>query len=1315
MTLENKSTYNSARDTKYSLLEGKSLYDAKETIERISRRNSDYNHPDLAISFANSCTVNSTDIYTDGQRFIYELLQNADDASNQTNMLDVQITFLGDYVIISHKGEPFTENDVESISSMGDGTKKEDRTKTGFKGIGFKSVFYHSNYVVIKSKDFCFRYDKNHWEDYWNEEKWGEKIAWENERTKKSKDREFKMPWQIIPIWTELPKDLNQLDQLAFFQKFNVSTIIKYNEIDTLEKDLINLLSNTQILLFLRSKKVIVIVTIGGREKLSIIKSQNGENIRLEINGTLQSEWIIRKYQFPIPKDVLKKISTDEKLPRKIRDASDTEIAFAIQLEKSKLRAIDKINRLIFTYLPTSINYDFPFLINAPLFTNASRQHLHQDVFWNNFIFEQIPLKFFEFISELANKSSKYNKQFLKILPHKLCESSALEKSFNKGYKQAIDTIPFIPNKTGELLKVREAIFDKTNISDVITNQIFIEYINEYHQDNFTIQSLVLDIEHIDVLAKIGVRVFDINDLEGLLLSDVFINEYQLEHNFALISFLYKQVESLNSDEKNLWNEKLKKIPFIFDQNQKIKSPKHIYFPSVEFSEEFSSHISIVHNDVVTQINQNSSIKDWIENLGVKKPSDLSFIEKTIIDQGEIYITEENALQIGRYLFDNYKEGKLQERHYEGLKKIKLLTQEKTLISAETAYLSDFYEPELCIESIDDHDFYVSSKYFEHPNLKSEWKTFLLKIGVNQNINLQSITISRSSHLEQIELDYFLKVEEEAKQGHGYPHLINGYNDISITKITYSELARVNYAFAKLFWRQAFLNISIDSVNRYASMGWGYYKSRKNVENYFYWSLENSEFIPTTQKKCLKASHVFSINIPKIKEIGGKYLPIFDYDGCIPSNWLNYLKFKTNLEIGDYLQILKSISEDIDITEEEKEENKKRICLIYEKLGGETSALDREKIKVWGTDNKLLSKNGWKFFFPEDLCVVTVEGFKAANLVYTEQVNPKTIDLLRLFGVSIIDTVKLLPPNNIVEVKDIKNKLIHVAPFMALISVDKSKNTKNWEAEYKFIKEKIDNIHIFQVSEIFLSYGNDSDKQKRTSWGEKNNFYYVGDWKSPRVLDGLVEPLCKFLDIKYAQRMLIVLLLENFANGMEYLKEKCYNIKLIPENIIINVEESNSIIVPSTEDVNITIAQTNRPYNQEDEDLGRKGEEFVYNELKRIYSQKYNSGIRETETGFQIISIIRNVKVNTVEVFWLNKEHNTTTNHDFRVIENCKEIYIDSKATPYSENEEKIPFYISPKEFSLMETVETYLIARVFNITKNPRLVFIKLNINRLN
>ncbi|MBN3944983.1 MAG: hypothetical protein HWQ38_00190 [Nostoc sp. NMS7] len=102
----------------------------------------------------------------------------------------------------------------------------------------------------------------------------------------------------------------------------------------------------------------------------------------------------------------------------------------------------------------------------------------------------------------------------------------------------------------------------------------------------------------------------------------------------------------------------------------------------------------------------------------MKEPSDLSFIEKTIIAQAETYITEENALQIGRYLFNAHKKGRLHEQHYEGLQKLKILTQDKNLISAETAYLSDFYEPELRIESIYKYDFYVSNTYFENPDIK---------------------------------------------------------------------------------------------------------------------------------------------------------------------------------------------------------------------------------------------------------------------------------------------------------------------------------------------------------------------------------------------------------------------------------------------------------------------------------------------------------------------------------------------------------------------------------------------------------------------
>ena len=134
--------------------------------------------------------------------------------------------------------------------------------------------------------------------------------------------------------------------------------------------------------------------------------------------------------------------------------------------------------------------------------------------------------------------------------------------------------------------------------------------------------------------------------------------------------------------------------------------------------------------------------------------------------------------------------------------------------------------------------------------------------------------------------------------------------------------------------------------------------------------------------------------------------------------------------------------------------------------------------------------------------------------------------------------------------------------------------------------------------------------------------------------------------------------------------------------------------------------------------LGREGEKFVYKKLQKIYSRKYNCPIRETKTGFKVSGVQKNDigsnKINTVEVFWLNKDENTTANHDFIILENGKEIYLDSKATPHSENN-KVPFYVSSNELDLMRTVDKYLIARVFNIETNPVMELIKLDIDDLN
>jgi hypothetical protein len=354
----------------------------------------------------------------------------------------------------------------------------------------------------------------------------------------------------------------------------------------------------------------------------------------------------------------------------------------------------------------------------------------------------------------------------------------------------------------------------------------------------------------------------------------------------------------------------------------------------------------------------------------------------------------------------------------------------------------------------------------------------------------------------------------------------------------------------------------------------------------------------------------------------------------------------------------------------------------------------KDKIKEWGETNKLSAKNGSEFFYPKDLSIVTVDGFNAPNLAYANVNNQRILDLLRLFGVLVIDKVTPAISNSKVEIKDLKNKLSQISPLVALVSVKKSKNRKEWETEYSRITNKLKDIHFFQTSEIYLSYGNDEDKQKRSSWAEANDFYYVGNWYSPRILDGLIEPLGKFLNIRYAERILTVLLLENFAEGVEYLKEKDYDISLIPDELL-NPKEPETII-----------NQGNTPYNSDSESLGNLGEQFVYEELKRIYTKKYGQPIEETKTGFKIDS--------KVEVFWRNISENTAANHDFKVVELGKEIYIDSKATPYSKNVEKVALYISGNELELMETAEKYLLARVYNVTTNPTMELIKLEVSGL-
>ena len=80
------------------------------------------------------------DFYPDKAHFIYELLQNAEDADATEvnfNLSNCNLTF-------EHNGRPFDDKDVRAITGIGFSPKKEDVDKIAQFGIGFKAVFLYT-------------------------------------------------------------------------------------------------------------------------------------------------------------------------------------------------------------------------------------------------------------------------------------------------------------------------------------------------------------------------------------------------------------------------------------------------------------------------------------------------------------------------------------------------------------------------------------------------------------------------------------------------------------------------------------------------------------------------------------------------------------------------------------------------------------------------------------------------------------------------------------------------------------------------------------------------------------------------------------------------------------------------------------------------------------------------------------------------------------------------------------------------------------------------------------------------------------------
>jgi hypothetical protein len=92
-------------------------------------------------------------LYSERTHFIFELIQNAEDAG----ATELTFELFEDRLEVRHDGRPFTEADVRGVCGVGQSAKPGDLTQIGQFGIGFKSVYAYTDSPHVYSSGEHFR------------------------------------------------------------------------------------------------------------------------------------------------------------------------------------------------------------------------------------------------------------------------------------------------------------------------------------------------------------------------------------------------------------------------------------------------------------------------------------------------------------------------------------------------------------------------------------------------------------------------------------------------------------------------------------------------------------------------------------------------------------------------------------------------------------------------------------------------------------------------------------------------------------------------------------------------------------------------------------------------------------------------------------------------------------------------------------------------------------------------------------------------------------------------------------------------------
>ncbi len=836
--------------------------------------------PRVRDSLYNSIKILAGDLYNKDTHFIFELIQNAED--NAYTALKPSLSFrlvrsdpMGTpgsdgAMIIQNNEVGFSPENVDAICKVGESTKTKVQGYIGEKGIGFKSVFRVTTNPHIFSNGYRFCLPEH------------------NEITGLG---------YIVPRWIdEAPRNLSGSGTTIILPlskpHFSYEHIAKMlQEIDPVT------------ILFLSKLKEIVIETESGYKRSIRKDDTNTPLVQVLVEGKDQGEsfaytqeFILHTQSFDKPADIN---------PEKRKGIENRSVSIAFPLN-SETKSAGKV----FAYLPVREDTGLPFLLNADFLLPSSREAIHEDEPWNQWLRDCIPAVFVEAFEKCLD-ITEFGEIIYRFIP--LESHVAFFKPVVESIQDTLkDREVILTEPDGKRCKPSETLTAGKNFRSLLSAKAYPDALLANRLVLESIEAYKKQLEHI------GVRHYTSGIVRQCFLDRGWVEQHSLD--WLLESYQY--LSSTSISEAGLAGCPIVPIEMENGTRWSCDREQPIYFECDEDCEKALRDVpectcvtlAFLHKDFYSKIKNDKQICDWMTKILRIKPFSKANCAVDILDSLKIgykYLSEDELVSVTIFLSQFAEVEEIDFKDIPVLlsdNRKMLLSEAKALPGIQVLVTPEALDPETGWQNVfattedRQHLVSLSNRYIcsdDVTGLPDGIEKLWDKVGVTRYPPARKNEDLESSPLTVYERECVRDNNSTSgrKISNWRPfELLNRFH-------TLDEAGKVKFSQGLINW----LNHQNETMPWLkATVTYFYYSRRKsNYDSELLVSLKNTPWLPTA-KGYTRPDEAF-LHFENIREIFSDSVPYFR--GTLPKSVIKLLGIRDQVNAGELVAILEEQSQ----------------------------------------------------------------------------------------------------------------------------------------------------------------------------------------------------------------------------------------------------------------------------------------------------------------------------------------------------------------------------------------------------------------------